>query len=114
MAKTVKAKAENAMTEKAAPMRRLRKQLTGVVVSDKMQKTIVVRVDRQVKDALYTKYVVRSQRYKAHDEKSDAKIGDVVSIVETRPMSKDKRWALQKIIRRSEAQAVLGANAEQL
>lgn len=79
-----------------------RKQVVGTVVSDKMQKTIVVSVDRRVRHDLYKKYVTRSQRFKAHDEKNDAKVGDLVSIVESRPLSRDKRWALQKIIRRAE------------
>jgi small subunit ribosomal protein S17 len=78
-----------------------RKEIVGTVVSNKMQKTIVVEIQRQVKHSLYKKYVLRSQRFKAHDEKNDAQIGDTVSIVESRPMSRDKRWALQKIVRRA-------------
>jgi small subunit ribosomal protein S17 len=113
MAKTVKKTEKQTVAEPKAAQR-LRKHLTGVVTSNKMKKTIVVRVDRQVKDSMYTKYVVRSTKYKVHDEKNDAKIGDVVAIVESRPISKDKCWALQKIVRRSEAQAVLGAEAEQV
>ncbi|OFZ22332.1 MAG: 30S ribosomal protein S17 [Bdellovibrionales bacterium GWB1_55_8] len=70
-------------------------------MSDKMQKTIVVRVDRRVKDAFYKKYVVVSRNFKAHDEKNEAKIGDRVQLVESRPLSKDKRWALQSIVRRA-------------
>lgn len=79
-----------------------RKEVVGTVVSNKMQKTIVVSIDRRVRDTLYKKYVTRSRRFKAHDEKNDAKVGDLVSIVESRPLSRDKRWALQKIIRRAE------------
>jgi small subunit ribosomal protein S17 len=78
-----------------------RKEVVGTVVSDKMQKTIVVRVDRQVRHGLYHKYVEKLRRYKAHDEKNDAKIGDRVSLVESRPLSREKRWVLQTIIRRS-------------
>ncbi|MEK6704385.1 MAG: 30S ribosomal protein S17 [Bdellovibrionota bacterium] len=72
----------------------------GIVVSDKMQKTIVVRVDRRVRDPFYKKYLVKSCRYKAHDEKNDAKTGDRVALVESRPLSREKRWALKSILRR--------------
>ena len=78
-----------------------RRSVVGVVVSDKMQKTIVVKVDRRVRDTEYKKYVIRSRRYKAHDEKNDAKIGDRVMLVESRPLSREKRWALQSIVRRA-------------
>ena len=78
-----------------------RKVLTGLVVSDKMSKTIVVDVDRKVRHRLYKKYVTRSRKFKAHDEKGEAKVGDLVLIVESRPLSKHKRWALQKIVRKA-------------
>lgn len=78
-----------------------RRRVEGVVVSDKMQKTIVVKVVRQVKHGLYFKYVEKARRFKAHDEKNDAKMGDLVSLVETRPLSRDKRWALVSVIRRA-------------
>lgn len=78
-----------------------RRRVSGLVVSNKMDKTIVVRLDRRVRHTLYKKYVVRSRKVKVHDEKNDAHIGDLVTIVEARPMSKEKRWALQKIVRRS-------------
>jgi small subunit ribosomal protein S17 len=102
--------AKPAATEKAAAPKvvRQRKVMVGVVVSDKMQKTIVVKVDRRVREQLYKKYVVRSCRYKAHDEKNEAKVGDRVALVESRPMSRDKRWVLQSIVRR--AGQVLEAN----
>ena len=74
-----------------------RKVLNGLVVSDKMDKTIVVRVTRRVKHATYAKYVNRSRRYKAHDPNNECGIGDHVSIVESRPLSKEKRWRLQTI-----------------
>lgn len=83
----------------AAPNRR--REVQGVVVSDKMQKTVVVRIDRKVMHTFYKKYVTRSVRVKAHDEKNEAKVGDLVQLVQTRPLSKDKRWALQKIVRRA-------------
>ncbi|MFW9604145.1 MAG: 30S ribosomal protein S17 [Trichlorobacter sp.] len=71
---------------------------TGVVVSDKMDKTIVVRVDRLVKHSLYNKYIKRSVKYKVHDELNSCKAGDKVQIVECRPLSKDKRWTLRQIL----------------
>ncbi len=75
-----------------------RRTQTGVVVSDKMEKTVVVRVDRLVKHPLYNKYIKRSVKYKVHDEKNSCKAGDKVQIVECRPLSKDKRWALRQIL----------------
>lgn len=100
--KSVKAKkAAPAAGAETVSTARVRREATGVVVSNKMQKTIVVKVDRQVRHGLYKKYLTRSRNFKAHDEKNDAKIGDVVQLVETRPISRDKRWALQKIVRRA-------------
>jgi small subunit ribosomal protein S17 len=78
-----------------------RREIVGTVVSDRMQKTIVVKVDRRVRHTLYAKYVTRSRRFKAHDEKNDAKVGDLVQLVESRPLSREKRWVLQSILRRS-------------
>ncbi|AHA28455.1 30S ribosomal protein S17 [Exiguobacterium sp. Leaf187] len=75
-----------------------RKVLTGRVVSDKMDKTIVVTVETKVKHKLYGKRVNYSKKYKAHDENNTAKIGDVVRIQETRPLSKDKRFRLVEVI----------------
>lgn len=92
------AKAVTAAAVKTKPHRRV---LVGTVLSDKMQKTLVVKVDRRVRHSLYKKYVLRSCKYKAHDEKNQAKVGDLVSIVESRPLSRDKRWALQSILRRA-------------
>ncbi|MCM2276561.1 MAG: 30S ribosomal protein S17 [Oligoflexia bacterium] len=66
-----------------------------------MAKTIVVKVDRQVRHSMYKKYVVRSRRFKAHDERNEAKVGDRVMLVESRPMSREKRWVLQSIIRKA-------------
>ena len=74
------------------------KSRVGVVVSDKMQKTVVVRVERRVADRKYGKIVRRAERYKAHDELEKSKAGDKVRIVETRPTSKDKRWRVAEII----------------
>ncbi|MDD5285251.1 MAG: 30S ribosomal protein S17 [Desulfuromonadaceae bacterium] len=75
-----------------------RKTQVGVVVSDKMEKTVVVKVDRLVKHSVYNKYIKRSVKYKVHDEQNSSKTGDRVEIIECRPMSKDKRWSLKQII----------------
>ncbi|MGE4234527.1 MAG: 30S ribosomal protein S17 [Bacteriovoracia bacterium] len=84
-------------TEQTGRKRRLR----GLVVSTKMQKTIVVKVDRHVKHSRYAKYLLRSKKYLAHDETSQAKQGDMVEIIESRPLSKSKRWALREVLKRS-------------
>ena len=81
--------------------RNLRKTRVGKVVSDKMQKTIVVAVENHVKHPLYGKIVKRTYKLKAHDENNDCKIGDTVRVMETRPLSKDKRWRLVEIIERA-------------
>ena len=85
----------------AAPAKGARKVRTGVVVSDKMQKTVVVRIDRRVPHPIYGKMVTRSKKFKAHDEENSAKTGDTVRIVETRPLSKDKRWRVLEIVERA-------------
>ena len=77
--------------------RNLRKERIGVVVSDKMQKTITVLVERKMKHPIYGKFVKKSTKFKAHDEKNDCHIGDTVRIMETRPLSKTKRWRLVEI-----------------
>jgi small subunit ribosomal protein S17 len=74
--------------------RNLRKERTGLVVSNKMEKTITVKVERRLKHPIYGKYVKRSKKFFAHDEKNECTIGDVVTIMETRPLSKLKRWRL--------------------
>ena len=81
--------------------RNLRKTRVGVVVSDKMDKTIVVAVRDNVRHPLYNKIVKKTSKLKAHDEKNDAKIGDTVRVMETRPLSKDKRWRLVEIMERA-------------
>lgn len=83
--------------------RRLRKQRDGRVVSANMDKTIVVVVDRRVRHELYGKEIKKSKRYHAHDEKNEAKVGDRVRIMETRPLSKLKHWRLSEIIERAES-----------
>ena len=81
--------------------RSLRKVRIGKVVSDKMDKTIVVAVETKVRHPLYGKTVNRTTKFKAHDENNDAKAGDTVKVMETRPLSKDKRWRLVEIMERA-------------
>jgi len=78
-----------------------RKTRIGTVVSDKIDKTVVVSIERRVQHPVYGKMVRRTKRLKAHDEKNDAKTGDTVRIMETRPLSKDKRWRLVEIVERA-------------
>jgi len=79
-----------------------RKVMTGTVVSDKMDKTAVVSIERLVKHVTYGKYVRRRNKFKVHDEKNECKIGDVIRFMETRPLSKDKRWRLVDFVQRAE------------
>lgn len=81
--------------------RKLRKTLTGVVVSDKMDKTIVVAIDDYTKHPIYNKIIKRTKKYKAHDEENACQIGDKVKIMETRPLSKEKRWRVTSIIEKA-------------
>lgn len=81
--------------------RAMRKTRVGRVVSDKMQKTIVVAIERRVAHPVYGKMITRSKNIKAHDEENTAKAGDLVRIAETRPLSKDKRWRLVEIVERA-------------
>ena len=78
-----------------------KKLFTGVVESTKMEKTIVVRVTTKVLHPLYKKYVTRSKKYMAHDENSEANLGDTVRIIESRPMSKNKKWSLTTIVEKA-------------
>jgi small subunit ribosomal protein S17 len=81
--------------------RKTKKTLTGVVVSDKMEKTVVVRVERNYKHPRYGKFLRTSKKYKAHNEGNKAKAGDTVIIIESRPLSREKRWAVQEIVERA-------------
>mgnify|MGYP001093693390 FL=1 len=81
--------------------RNLRKTRTGKVVSDKMDKTIVAAIEERVKHPLYKKFVKRTYKLKAHDANNDCNIGDTVKVMETRPLSKEKRWRLVEIIERA-------------
>lgn len=79
----------------------IKKTLTGRVASNKMQKTIVVVIEHRMLHPLYKKYVTRSKKIKAHDEEGHCQIGDLVRVVESRPMSKDKRWRLVEVVERA-------------
>ena len=81
--------------------RSARKERVGLVVSDKMQKTVVVQIERRVPHPVYGKMITRTTNLKAHDEQNQAKTGDTVRIMETRPMSKDKRWRVVDIVERA-------------
>ena len=81
--------------------RNLRKTRVGIVVSDKMDKTVVVKVEDRVQHPLYKKIIKRTVRFKAHDENNECGIGDRVEIMETRPLSKDKRWRVSEIIEKA-------------
>ena len=87
--------------KQSATERAMRKTRVGLVVSDKMQKTVVVAIERRVPHPVYGKMMTRTTRLKAHDEENQAKAGDTVRIMETRPMSKDKRWRLVEIVSRA-------------
>ena len=78
-----------------------KRMIKGIVISDKMDKTIVVKTERLVKHPIFHKYVRRHAKYKAHDENNQCKIGDMVIIIESRPISKDKRWRMVEITQRA-------------
>ena len=90
-----------AQAEPQAETRGRRKVRVGVVVSDKMDKTVLVRIDRRVRHPLYKKTVARANKLAAHDENNDAHVGDMVRVVETRPLSKSKRWRVVEIVERA-------------
>ena len=90
--------AENTTATTTTQERNLRKTRIGVVTSNKMTKTITVAVERKVKHPIYGKFVKKTTKFHAHDEKNEATIGDVVRIMETRPMSKTKRWRLVEVV----------------
>jgi len=93
----------------AAAERKDRRTMVGEVTSDKMEKTVVVRVIHRVRSEQYLKYMTKRMKYKAHDEKNEYKIGDKVEIAESRPMSRDKRWRVTRLIER--AKEAVSANA---
>jgi small subunit ribosomal protein S17 len=89
------------MAQATKEERSARRERTGLVVSDKMDKTISVAVDREVKHPIYGKYITKTTKYMAHDEENEAREGDTVRIMSTRPLSKRKSWRLTKIIERA-------------
>ena len=93
--------AKTAAVQEGAHVRGVRQELTGVVTSSKMQKTIVVKVIRAVQHPLYHRVVRHAKKYYAHDETGEARVGDTVRIVSTRPLSKLKRWRLDEVVARS-------------
>jgi small subunit ribosomal protein S17 len=76
-------------------------EIVGKVVSDKMTKSVVVVIERQVRDAVYGKQIKRTSRFMAHDERDDAKVGDKVALVESRPLSRRKRWVVTRVVERA-------------
>ena len=84
-----------------AEERNLRKIRTGIVISNKMSKTITVAVERKVKHPIYGKFLKKTTRFHAHDEKNECNVGDIVKIMESRPLSKTKRWRLVEIIEKA-------------
>ncbi len=92
----------NAGAADAGPAERnLRKVMRGMVTSNKMNKTLVVQVDRKVRHPLYEKFISRRTKLYAHDEKNEAKVGDVVEVCQTRPLSKLKRWRLVRVVQKA-------------
>lgn len=94
MATTVK-------TEKTEKNQTPKREEVGIVLSNKMQKTIVVKLDRRIRHAKYGKFITKTKKVKAHDESNSANIGDMVLLVSTRPLSKDKRYALKSVLRKA-------------
>ncbi len=89
------------MENKTASQRNTRKELVGRVVSNGMQKSVVVNVERRKMHSLYGKFMTKSSRFQAHDENDEANVGDLVHLMETRPLSKNKKWRLVKILERA-------------
>ncbi len=87
--------------DSATPQRGRRQVLTGTVVSDKMDKTVIVTVERTIMHRLYQRYMKRSVKYAAHDERNECNVGDKVVIVSSRPLSKRKRWRVREIVERA-------------
>jgi len=107
--KPAPAQAAAATADAGGDDRKDRRTLIGEVTSDKMKKTVVVRVTHRVRSAQYQKYLTKRVKYKAHDEKNEFKVGDKVEIAESRPLSRDKRWRVTRLIER--AKESIQANA---
>ncbi len=101
-------------TQKTSDERGVRRGITGTVTSTKMDKTAVITVIRRVRDRRFHKFVTRRVKYKAHDEKNTAKVGDVVEIIEARPMSRTKRWRILRTLSHSAELPVTTQSAEQM
>ena len=91
------------LKQKSATKVKPKREEIGIVISNKMQKTIVVKLDRRIRHSKYGKFITRTKKIKAHDEKNDSKIGDLVKVVATQPISKEKRYALKEVLRRASA-----------
>ena len=102
MAKENVTPASAANADKAGREKNTKRKLVGVVVGDKMDKTRVVVVERRLSHAKYGKYMTRRAKYKAHDEKNEFHVGDRVEIVESRPLSREKRWRVERLIERAQ------------
>lgn len=98
---TAEAAVSTAQPEHQEAIQALRKERVGRVISDKMQKSIVVAVERQIKHPIYGKFIKKTSTFHAHDERNEAHTGDLVRISETRPLSKTKRWRLVEIVQRA-------------
>lgn len=99
--KVAKPKSENSTPNPADADRKDRRKLVGVVTSDKMDKTVVVRVTHRVRSTQYLKYMTKRVKYKAHDESNQYKMGDTVEMSESRPLSRDKRWRVTRLVERA-------------
>ena len=99
--KIAKPKSENSTPNPADADRKARRKLVGVVTSDKMDKTVVVRVTHRVRSTQYLKYMTKRVKYKAHDENNQYKMGDTVEMSESRPLSRDKRWRVTRLVERA-------------
>jgi small subunit ribosomal protein S17 len=104
--KASKAMQQQAVQSRHAAARKPRRTKTGRVASNKMDKTVVVAVEHLVRHRLYSRTVRRTRKFKAHDEYNQCEIGDTVIIAESRPLSKDKHWVLQRIVRRGTGEPV--------
>ena len=102
MAKETSMSTGDAKPAEAGRAKSSRRILVGVVISDKMDKTRVVVVERRLSHSKYGKYMTRRAKYKAHDEKNEYRVGDRVEIIESRPLSRDKRWRVERLVERAQ------------
>lgn len=109
--KVEKAETKAATPHKAEDARGHRRRMVGVITSDKMDKTVVVVVTRRIRDTKFGKYLVKKAKYKAHSEKNAVHVGDKVQIVESRPLSKEKRWRVERLLEKAR-RSVTGTAAQ--